>query len=140
MPQTLRAAPQAATTWKLCIPWKLFTHIACFISAGCKVSTLTARRAPTVGSYPARGPQEHRASHKLPALPLQEPKNRARWPAVTGQRARVADDEPPERAVRIMIYLCKQQLFYINSSFQRKSIAAFARPGGAPRRADLIGP
>jgi hypothetical protein len=40
------AAPRAATTWKLCIQWKLRTSGACFISAGCKISTLTAGQAP----------------------------------------------------------------------------------------------
>ena len=40
------AVPHAPRTWKLRIPWKLRTHIACFISAGCKVSTLTGRPGP----------------------------------------------------------------------------------------------
>jgi hypothetical protein len=41
-----RRGPPAATTWKLCIPWKLFILTGGFISAGCKVSTLTAGHAP----------------------------------------------------------------------------------------------
>jgi hypothetical protein len=66
--------PPASTTWKLCIPWKLCTHIACFISAGCKVSTLTAARPRWPGRCPACSPQGHHTSHKLPALPSAGPK------------------------------------------------------------------
>jgi hypothetical protein len=42
--------PWAATTWKLCIPWKLCMLRACFISTGRKVSTLTAARPRTGGA------------------------------------------------------------------------------------------
>ena len=46
MPDSRGAAvPYAATTWKLRIRRKLRTHIACFISAGRRVSTLTAAEA-----------------------------------------------------------------------------------------------
>jgi hypothetical protein len=40
------AVPHTATTWKLCIPWKLRTSGACFVSAGRKVSTLTGAARP----------------------------------------------------------------------------------------------
>jgi hypothetical protein len=50
------AAPQAATTWKLCIPRKESTHHACFVSAGRKVSTLTADQAPMGRPLPGARP------------------------------------------------------------------------------------
>src|SRR6185437_11815458 len=62
------AVPHAAITWKLRIRWKLRTHISCFISAGRKVSTLTAVQAPMAGLLSARGTQGHHASLKLTAL------------------------------------------------------------------------
>jgi len=56
------AVPHAATTWKLRIPWKLRTHIACFISTGRRVSTLTADQAPMAGPPPcARSSWHHSA-------------------------------------------------------------------------------
>src|SRR6185437_4573896 len=36
------AAPSCPFTWKLCIEWKFRMLCACFLSAGCKVSTLGA--------------------------------------------------------------------------------------------------
>ena len=56
----LRAAAvtPAAITWKLRIPWKLFTQIACFISTGCKVSTLTPpARSRWLDFYPVCAPK-----------------------------------------------------------------------------------
>jgi len=53
MPDSRAAAvPYAATTWKLRIRRKLRTHIACFISAGRRVSTLTASQASMAGPLP----------------------------------------------------------------------------------------
>ena len=67
----LRAAavPSATITWKLRIPWKLRMHIACFISTGCEVSTLTPPARPRwLDLYPACGPQGHHGSFKLTEL------------------------------------------------------------------------
>ena len=53
--------PRAATTWKLCIPWKLFMLTGGFISAGCKVSTLNGGQAPTARlTTGARSPRSPR--------------------------------------------------------------------------------
>jgi hypothetical protein len=46
------------TTWKLCIPRKLFMPTACFISTGRKVSTLTA--APALAECVLNNPQSVR--------------------------------------------------------------------------------
>jgi len=34
------SSPTVGLSWKLCIRWKLSTHMRCFLSVGCKVSTL----------------------------------------------------------------------------------------------------
>jgi hypothetical protein len=69
---------RSATTWKFRIRRKESTHISCFISAGCKVSTLTAARLRWPGPLPARGPLRHHVSLKLRALPPRGPKHPAR--------------------------------------------------------------
>ena len=100
MPQALQAVPRVATTWKLRIPWKLRTHIACFISAGCKVSTLTARQAPIAGLLSgARSSTAPRLSQVTgTAFPGAEVSRALARGA--GPRVRVADDEPGEERPR----------------------------------------
>src|SRR5262249_54171485 len=61
------------TTWKLRIRWKLRTRGACFISAGRKVSTLTAPGPDRRACCPAHGSQGHHASRKLAPLPSEGP-------------------------------------------------------------------
>jgi hypothetical protein len=65
----VRAAPRTEglswkfrISWKFCIAWKLYGLTACFISAGCNVSTLTARE----GAGPGRRGRSAPVSITLP--------------------------------------------------------------------------
>jgi len=97
------AVPQATTTWKLRIRWKLRTHISCFISAGRKVSTLTAIQAPvarlariaaSLNDRPRKTPGFMKPSEKAHRAPCA---HRLKPPmAVSG----VLDDPPRATATR----------------------------------------